>query len=171
MLGIVLVVGLVIWGFWMLGRFYIGGAPVISRTKGHERKRLSFWNGLKRLFRLWKNKLRVWLFLWKNRSTPVGIYFLVEEKCRMGPWHKREGETPREFLGRLKGYAAGDEPLSEALAGLIPAVDVALYSGRGGKTAQIPQARLIRRRIGGTVRRQFFRNLKQSVLLKVRRTA
>ena len=78
----------------------------------------------------------------------------------MGPWHKRPGETPREFLTRLHGCAQEDGALEDALRQLIPLVDQALYAA-APCAASVPHAALIRRRIGRAVRGQFVRNTTQ----------
>ena len=58
--------------------------------------------------------------------------------------------------GRLRSSAQTDPELASALDGLIPAVDRALYAPKE-KPALFPQARLVRRRVGASVRRQFLR--------------
>ena len=99
--------------------------------------------------------MRIWLI--RNRNTPRGLFYLLIRRCRMGPWHKRRGETPREFLLRLRRSTGGDPELAAALDELIPAVDAALYAP-SVQADRIAHARLIRRRIGASVRRQFIRD-------------
>ena len=158
-LAVLLIAGmlfLVVWGLRMLGRIRIGGVKA-ARTVRPRRKRLSLLAGLRRLLASWAAyfRLRAWLF--HKRNTPEGLFYLLVRQCRMAPWHKRRGETPREFLLRLRRSAGGDPELAAALDELIPAVDAALYAppGRAGRAAH---AGLIRRRIGASARRQFVRD-------------
>ena len=75
----------------------------------------------------------------------------------MAPWHKRTGETPREFLLRLHSAAKEDLSLSAALEELIPDVDQAFYAKKGSGQS-FPQSKLVRRRVGASARRQFLRD-------------
>ena len=74
------------------------------------------------------------------------------------PWRRRRRETPRELLLRLRRSAEGHRELADAQVGLIPAVDAALYAPPGRAEPAVPYARLIRRRVGASVRRQFVRD-------------
>lgn len=147
---------LVIGGLHLLGRIRLGGAQA-ERTNRANRKRISLVEGVRRLLNGWMERVRLRVWLFRNRNTPKGMYYLLVRRCRMGPWHKRRGETPREFLLRLRRSAGEDPLLAAALDELIPAVDAALYA-RSLKGQPVAQARLIRRRIGASVRRQFIRD-------------
>lgn len=168
--GVALVLAGLVWLLYQLGKLNIGGKKKMAARAAPRRRRLSLWKGLGRLLAAWGRRLRLRVYLWKGQNTPQGLYFLLVYRCRIGPWHKRTGETPREFLTRLRGCAQGDGELVQALEGLIPQVDAALY-GQGGEEGDVRQAGLIRRRIGAAVRRQFFRDcrdqarqLKQTLL-------
>lgn len=117
------------------------------RISGTRAGRISLLAGLRRLLAgLW-SRLVLRLTLWRNRNTAWGLYFLLVRRSAPTPWHKLRGETPREFLTRLREGAAGDQDLAQALDRLIPAVDLALFSP-GGPEGELPQAPLIRRRLG-----------------------
>ena len=156
-LAAVAVLVFLVWLLRLLGRLKIGGEKVSGAGKAPQRRRISLWKGLKRLLESWRTRIRLRLFLARHRDTPVGMFYGLVRRCRFSPWHKRTGETPREFLLRLRRSAGEDQELAAALDGLIPAVEAALYSpsGRGGAVAQ---AGLIRRRIGRSVRGQFLRD-------------
>lgn len=150
------VVLLVAWGLYLLGRIRLGGTDAVA-PGGPARTRMSLTQGLRRLFASFAAYvgMRVWLF--QNRNTPKGLYYLLVRRCRLGPWHKRRGETPREFLLRLRQSAGEDAPLQAALDALIPAVDAALYAP-SMPNARLSDARLIRRRMGASVRGRMIRD-------------
>ena len=144
--------------FYRLGKLRIGGkrgGAVIANKE--RRRRLSFRKAIGRLLAAIGARLRLCAFLWRERNTPRGLFCILVRRCRMGPWHKRPGETPREFLIRLRESARGDQELIDALDELIPAVDRALYA-MDSDNCHVPAARLIRRRIGTAVYRQFLRD-------------
>ena len=147
---------LAVWILRRLGRIRVGGGSVVGAAASR-RKRNPLGKGLRRLFSSWAAYFRMRLWLIRHRDTPEGLFYLLVRRCRMVPWHKRQGETPREFLLRLRNHAAADPTLAAALEELIPAVDAALFAPPG-RTGAAPQSRLIRRRIGATVRRQFVRD-------------
>ena len=87
----------------------------------------------------------------------MGLYFLLVQRSRPTPWHKLQGETPREFLSRLRDRAAGDPELIQALENLIPAVDQALFASYTGEEL-FSKAALVRRRLGTAVYRGMVRD-------------
>ena len=151
------VLALAIWGLRKLGRVRVGGRRSV-REPGQSRRRLSLMRALRRLLAFWAEHIRLRVWLARNRNTPVGLFYLLVRRCRMGPWHKRREETPKEFLLRLRRSAEGDRELAGALDTLILEVDVAFYAPPGRAERTVPRARLIRRRIGASVRRQFIRD-------------
>lgn len=164
LLGIVVVGGAVAL-IWLIGRLKSIRLRPAAKTGGTDRpvrQRTPFWQSLLRLARRWSAAMLLRFRLWKNRNTPAGLYFLLVHRCRRAPWHKRTGETAREFLLRLSDAAEEDETLREALRTLARETDVALYSGRT-ETERLDCAPLIRRRIGRAVRRQLFRSWKTKV--------
>lgn len=134
-----------------LGRLRVGGSqiPTTAQRRGG---RISLWQALKRMWAALAAHLRLWVFLQHSRNTPEGLFHLLVHRCRLSPWRKRTGETPREFLTRLREIAVEDRKLCSALDGLIPAVDTALYAPSPGRQIY-PNAKLIRRRIGSASRR------------------
>lgn len=150
------------WLLRLMGRLKIGGRKVPKAAKAPQRRRISLWSGLKRLLESWRTRIRLHLFLTRHRDTPVGMFYGLVRRCRLSPWRKRTGETPREFLLRLRRSAGEDLELAAALDGLIPAVETALYSP-AGRSDTVAQAGLIRRRIGRAVRGQFLRDSWSSV--------
>lgn len=154
--GVIVAAALVVWGLYLLGKLRIGGIKAEGAKNGPVRRRSSLLQGLRCLFGQWVRMIRVRMFLWKNRAKPIGLYYILIRKCRFGPWHKQPGETPREFLTRLMGYAGEDQRLAGALEELIPAVDAALYAPKGEQDC-VPEARIIRRKINAVVRRQSVR--------------
>lgn len=140
-----------------LGRLRVGGKSAVIVKASPTRKRLSFFQGFGKLLAAWKQSLRLRLWLWRNRDTPAGLFFVLDRRCRSGPWRRGPGETPREFLLRLGRAAQGDQALSAALSELVIAVDTALYAPPASAQTLPPVsgASLIRRRIGRAVRRQF----------------
>lgn len=148
---------LVFWGLRLLGRIRMGGVQAVQTPRA-SRRRISLLEGLRRLLGAMTARVRRRLWLIRNRNTPKGLFYLLVRRCRMGPWHKRRGETPREFLLRLRRSTGGDPELAKALDELIPAVDAALYAPAAQGNGSIANARLIRRRIGASVRRQFVRD-------------
>lgn len=148
---------LAVWCLRMLGKVRVGGRRVV-RTVRPSRRRSALSDALRRLLASWAERICLAVWLVRNRNTPAGLFYLLVRRCRMGPWRKRRGETPREFLLRLRRSAEGDRELADALDGLIPAVDAALYAPPEREGSAVPHARLIRRRVGASVRRQFVRD-------------
>lgn len=141
-----------------LGRLRVGGKTAVMVQAGPARQRLSLFQGFGKLLAAWKQALGLRLWLWRNRDTPAGLFFLLDRRCRSGPWRRGPGETPRAFLLRLGDAAQGDPALSAALSELVTAVDAALYGPRdAAPLPPVSGASLIRRRIGRAVRHQFFR--------------
>lgn len=122
-------------------------------------------NPLPRLLAAWKTALRTGRWLYRNRSTPAGVYFILERRCRRSPWRKRPGETPRMFLTRLSAAALQDEALQADFRLLIPAVDAALYSD-AAPTLPAASARRLRRSVLKTVRRHALQTLLQRITHK-----
>ena len=156
------VLALAVWGLWRLSRVRISAGTRKKAAAKVGRQRPSLVRGLGRLFSQLALWVRLKAFLWRNRNTAVGLYYLLVARCRLSPWHKRTGETPREFLGRMRQRAEGDRELVQALDGLIPAVDRALYSPGGGR-GPVPGAGLIRRRIGRAARRRFLLDCREGL--------
>lgn len=129
-----------------LGKLRVGGRQV-SPDSREERRKASLWAGLKTLLAGWHSRWRLIWFRWRHRDTPRGLYCVLVHRCRLGPWHKKQGETPREFLSRLAEGAGDDPDLETALSGFIPKLEEALYRP-GTPEGKVPGARLIRRRIG-----------------------
>ena len=98
----------------------------------------------------------------------MGLYFLLVQRSRPTPWHKLQGETPREFLSRLRDKAAGDPKLFQVLERLIPAVDQALFAPYTGDEL-FPEAALVRRRLGTAVYCDLVRNAVSSLRLRLHR--
>lgn len=153
-----LVIALVIWLLVKLGRVRIGGIKTQKTTVRQSRQRISLREALTRLLRSIAARIRLQVFLWRNRNTPQGVFYLLEQRCRKGPWRRQTGETPREFLRRLQGYSAEKPDLFAALDALIPAVDRALYASSQERTI-FSEARLIRHKMGAAIRRQSLRTL------------
>lgn len=152
-----LLAAFLVWCLRQLSRLRIGGTRRRVAASRHGRSRPSLWSALKQLFAARLRQLRMLRFLRRHRDQPAGLYFILVRRCRMGPWHKRPGETPREFLTRLQSCAREDPQLEQALRALIPLVDQALYAP-SSSPASVPQAGLICRRIGRAVRGQFVRD-------------
>ncbi len=141
-----------IWLLMRLGKIHVGG-----RTAGRQiraRARPSLWAGLRRFWQHLRQNIALRLGIWRRRDTPEGLLCVLIRRCRLGPWHKQTGETPREFLTRLQGASMSDSALYDALDHLIPAVDAVVY-GRAQRDQTFPSSALVRRRIGAAVRRQF----------------
>lgn len=137
-----------------LGKLRVGGVQIqtaVRRRSG----RVSLRQALKRMWAALAARLRLWTFLRRSRNTPEGLFHLLVRRCRLSPWKKRTCETPREFLTRLRETAADDRELFDALSGLIPAVDAALYAPSPDRQTY-PAAKLIRRRFGSASRRHLF---------------
>lgn len=137
-----------------MGKLRIGGRTSAPNTASPHRQKISLWRALRRLLSDWKHRIRTRLFLWKHRNTPEGLFYTLVRRFRVGPWRKKDGETPREFLTRLRAGAGEDASLTAALDELIPAVDAALFSPAHPRQ-DFPHAALIRRRIGGAAQRQY----------------
>lgn len=151
------------WLLRRLGKLHVGGRQAAKgRSQLERRRRLSLWRALRRLLAALGARLQLRAFLWRQRNTPRGLFCLLVHRCRLGPWHKRPGETPREFLTRLQESAQSDGELASALNALIPAVDQALYAPVPDN-GPIPGAGLIRRRTGAALRRQFLRRCRDSL--------
>lgn len=153
-----LLAGLVVWVLAQMGKVKLGRGAVKGEDHAPRRERPSLWRGLCTLFASWIEFAQFRIFLWKNRSTPRGLYCFLVHRCRMGPWRKRPGETPREFLLRLARSAQDQPELAGALEELAREVDAALY-GRNTENRQVEQAGLIARQIKASLRRQFAREL------------
>lgn len=138
-----------------LGRIRVGGKTDGTVKAGPTRQRMNLLAGLQKMLAAWKQALGLRLWLWHNRDTPAGLFFLLDRRCRSGPWRRSPGETPREFLCRLGSTAQGDPALCAALSELVIAVDAALYAPATARpVSPASGASLIRRRIGRAVRRQ-----------------
>lgn len=157
-LQLALLAGLVIWVLAQLGKIKLGKGTVKGEKPAQRRTRPSLWRALRTLFGSWAEFAQLRIFLWKNRSTPRGLYFFLVHRCRMGPWRKRPGETPREFLLRLAQSAQDQPKLAGALEELAREVDAALY-GRCPERKRVERAGLITRRIKASLRRQLVRDL------------
>ena len=157
-IGILFIVLAVIWVIRLLGRIRVGGVSAVLPKKGVVRQRMSFKKAICKAWRGFVAKLRVWIYLLRNRNRALGVYYGLVKRCAVSPWRKREGETPEEFLRRLVGYARNDPKLEAALEALIPKVNAAFYA-RNGRQIPVKEAGLIRRRIGAAVRGQFLRSL------------
>ena len=149
-----------------LGRINIGGRKISAHSRA-KRRRAALGPALARLFASWKKALRLRVRLWQRRSTPEGLLCILIRKCRLTPWHKRPGETPRLFLTRLADSAEDDAELHSALLRLIPAVDAAVYAP-GGRGVDFDSAAAVRRRISSAVRRRFARDSLASAFAKIR---
>lgn len=145
-----------------LSRLRIGGTRRVTASRTRVR-RPSLLEGLRHLLGLWRSHLALLYWLRRHRDTPEGLYFQLVRSSRKTPWHKLTGETPREFLTRLKAAAQTDPALYQALEELTAAVDASLY-GAAAQPVTMPQAALIRRRTGAAARRQTLRRLGEQVL-------
>ena len=137
------------------------------------RSRVSLLSGLRRLLIAVGRRLRLQIWLWRHKNTAQGLYFLLVQRSAPTPWHKLRSETPREFLSRLRKQSAGDDELIQALDILIPAVDRALFAADGAEM-ELPQAQLIRRRLGAAIRQGIARDVSSRVrreLQNLRRNA
>lgn len=153
---LLLVIGLT-WMLLKLRKVKLGGTAARKNHARQERQRPSLLRALRMLVSSWSRKLRLRLWLWKNRNTPEGIYLTLERQSRRTPWHKRPGETAREFLLRLRS-GAEDPAFTAALDGLIPAVERALYAREAPRTT-LPQGGLLRRRARSAALRHYLRTL------------
>ena len=151
-------VAAIIWLIGQLRRIKLRTAAGTQAPALPRRERISLFKGLLRLVRGWYAGLKLRFILWRGRNTPDGLYFLLVHRCRRAPWHKTEGETPRQFLLRLCEASGGDQSLADALKALADAADEALYSPRPAP-ARLEYAPLIRRRLGAALRLHFFRQL------------
>lgn len=125
--------------------------------------RVSLLSAVRRLLKSWIERARLQLWLWRNRDTARGLYFLLVGRSSRTPWHKQAGETPREFLFRLERQAVGNPELTQALEQLIPAVDQALFA-LDAVSFPMPQARLIRSRLGRAIRREQIHSLGRELI-------
>lgn len=160
--GIVLALVLLTLLMRALSHLRIGGKRRVKDPRPRA-KRPSLLEGLRRLWASWLRHLALMRWLRRHRQTPEGIYFLLVRRSRKTPWHKRTGETPREFLTRLKATAEPEGDLYRALEELIRCVDAALYAS-APQTVTMPQAALIRRQTGAAVRRQAMRRLGEALV-------
>lgn len=149
---------LLIWLVRYLGKLRLGRSHPKTTVSQPDRERTSILRGLLQMLSAWVEGVRLRFRLWKNRNTAVGLYFLLVHRCRRTPWHKRSGETPREFLLRMADAARSDAKLTDALEQLVVKTDAAFYSGRSD-TSRLEYAPLIRHRIGIAVRKQFLSEL------------
>ena len=151
-------VAVVIWLIGQLRRIKLRAIAGVQAPTVPRRDRISLLQGMLRLLKGWHASLKLRFRLWRGRNTPDGLYFLLVHRCRRAPWHKRDGETPRQFLLRLCQSAGGDETLSNALKQLARDTDAALYSSHPSPS-RLEYAPLIRRRLGTALRMHFFRSL------------
>lgn len=85
--GLVLLAALVLlvgWGMHLLGRIRLGGTGVFGAA-GPARTRMTLAQGLRRLFASFAARVRLRIWLFQNRNTPKGLYYLLVRRCRMGP--------------------------------------------------------------------------------------
>ena len=121
-----------------------------------KKERVSLLPALLRLVRGWYTAVKLRFFLWRHRNSSRGLYFLLVHRCRRAPWHKRPGETPRQFLSRLSQAAAGDEILAKALSDLAAETDAVFYAPNPVEK-HLPYAPLVRRRTGAALIRYALR--------------
>lgn len=153
-------IGAVVAGVIVLRYLHRLRLPAIRTRPGStvRRGRISLLSALRRLLMSGIRAVRFQLWLWKNRNTAQGLYFLLVGRSSRTPWHKRSGETPREFLSRLEQQTAGNRELTQAFEQLIPAVERALFAP-GARNVPVPQARFIRCRLGGAIRQELMKNI------------
>lgn len=159
MLALVLIALAVCLG-WMLVKLRkvkLGGTAHRKAAARQKRKGPGLLGALGLLAAAWGRRLRLWLWLRRSRNTPEGIYCALERQSRRTPWHKRPGETAREFLLRLRN-GAEDPAFTAALDELIPAVERALYAREAPRTT-FPQGGLLRRRARSAALRHYLRTL------------
>jgi len=149
---------LLVWLVRHLGKLHLGHSRPKNAISQPDRERTSVLRGLMKMLSAWVAGIRLRFRLWENRNTAVGLYFLLVQRCRRTPWHKRSGETPREFLLRMAEAAHSDTALFDALKQLAARTDAAFYSGHPD-TSSLEYAPMIRRRIGAAVRKQFLSEL------------
>ena len=166
---IILAAGLLVLAFLLLRALGRIRLSAVRAAKGQRiiRRRVSLLSALRRLLAGWGQWLSRRIWLWKNRNTAVGLYFLLVQRSGPTPWHKLQGETPREFLSRLRDRSAGDPELVEALERLLPAVDRALFAPYTAEEGLFPKAVLVSRRLGTAVRRGMVRDAVSGLRLRL----
>ena len=145
-----------IWLIRRLRQIRLRTTPATDSAPLPKRERVPLLPALLRLVRGWYRAVTLRLSLWRHRNSPRGLYFLLVHRCRRAPWHKRPGETPRQFLSRLNQAAVGDEVLSRALSALADETDAAFYAPAPTEKT-LDYAPLIRRRIGTALIRHVLR--------------
>lgn len=163
----VLALVLVIWLLLHLRRIRLSTLSRAARSTGARTGRISLLAGLRRLFSNFCRWVALRLTLWRNRNTAWGLYFILVRRSGLTPWHKLQGETPREFLCRLKEQAREDSALVQAFDTLIPAVEQAFYSPSGFQ-GTLSQAPLIRRRLSRTMTQTAAKQLLTSLFSRLR---
>ena len=156
---------LLVWLIRTLGRSRVGRTAPMKSAPPPRRERTGFGQGLLRLLSSLIRAVELRWRLWQNRDTALGLYFLLEHRCRRSPWRKVPGETPREFLLRMAEAARPDDALRRALTELARQTDAALYSNRPPQS-RAEGAALIRRRMGAAVRRQYWNRLRTRLKAK-----
>lgn len=130
---IVLIVGLILLAavfFFVFRKLKIGGVK-LSSAAANNKKGISFFDALKRAFKNLSEKIAVIWLLAVKRKTVTGVYFRLERFYSKSALKRRIGETPREFLTRLKAVNSADPEYSSAFDELIEKTELAFYSTKG----------------------------------------
>lgn len=166
---IVLLLGLLCAGIWLLLQLRsvkLGGKSKRRGAPAPKRERVSLLRALRLLLRKLNGKVKTAIFLRKRRNHPDGLFCLLVRRCRLAPWRKRAGETPREFLLRLKNSSGNDPELALALEELALAVEKSFYAPADA-APPFPKAALIRRRVGAAAARQHRADMKAALAEKL----
>ena len=160
---VAVVLGLFLLLLKYLKQFRVGGS-MPQKKAAEKRRRISLFRAILLRLKTCLTHIKTSLYLWRKRNTPEGVFYLLVRRCAKGSWRKLPGETPREFLLRLRDAVGEQEGLAAALEELILEVDAALFApASAGKT--IRTARLIRQKLGRRLKREALRE----TLLKIRR--
>jgi len=156
--GIILVIAFVFLAFFIAYKKRVGGEKAVKvggRTQ--TRGRILIFAGLRRLFAKIKDWMHIRIFLLKNRNRAVGLFYYIIQKSKRSTLAKSNGETPREFLTRLKISCIQDDDKDSAFVAamdnLIDMVERAIYAAPNSKmhisyeNSAVNDAALVRKRI------------------------
>ena len=151
----IVILGLIVWAYLQVRKQHIGGSVLFAETKQTEGEKTSFIDGIKNAFLMMSRSIKVKIAISANKNKPLGLFYYAVIKMQHSSMHKDTGETPCEFLEKLKNAeiisadAAEKEPDKEfiqAMNEFINKVDTAFYAP-AFENEDIKKASLIRKKL------------------------
>ena len=127
--------------FFVFRKIKIGGIKTSAGGSGGEKK-VSLFEAFKRIFKELSERIAAAWLLAVKRKDPKAVFFRLERAYSRTSLRRRTGETPREFLLRLKAVNPDDPDYCGAFDEIISKTELAFYSGKPGKDVFLSEKRL-----------------------------